>query len=68
MSCCDYCDAGESCFEIKTEDESNDVAESPRDAKSQPLPCLLSDERFPMIMSLDEPMRLCSEPKLFSCT
>ena len=69
LSCCDYCDAGESCFEIKTEDESNDidVTESPSDAKSRPLACRLSDERFAMIKSLDEPIRLSSKPKSFSC-
>jgi len=64
---CDYCDAGESFFKLQTEDDSNDVAESLRDAKSQPLACRLSDERFPMTKSLDEPIRVCSKPKLFSC-
>ena len=67
LSCCDYCDAGESSFEIKTEDESIDDAESPRDDKSHSLACRLSDERFTMIKSLDEPIRVCSKPKSCSC-
>ena len=67
LSCCDYCHAGESSFEIKTEDESIDVSESPRDAKSHPLACRLSDERFAVTKSLDEPIRVCSGPKSFSC-
>jgi len=67
VSCCDYCDAGESSLDIQTDDESNDVAESPHDDKSHPLACRLSDERFSMTKSLDEPIRVCSKPKWFSC-
>ena len=67
QSCCDYCDAGESSFEVKTEHESIDVAESLRDTKSHPLACRLSDERFATTKCLDEPIRVCSKPKSFSC-
>ena len=45
VSCCVYC-TGESSVEVKTEADSNDITEHPRDYKPRPYLCTVCHKRF----------------------
>ena len=58
-------------FEIKTEADSSDIAEHPRDDKSRPYLCTVCDKQFTCKVSLNRHSRMHSAVKrddMYSCT
>jgi len=64
--CCVY-SAGESCFEVKIEADSNDITEQPHDDKPRPYLCTVCDKRFSTRESLSEHKLLHDGDNLYLC-
>ena len=55
--CLMFASTGESSFEVKTEADSNDITEHPRDDKPRPYLCTVCDKRFTRKQSLNKHKR-----------